>query len=100
MKNESIKIINKKTNFHSLLSEFPNIIKLPGIRKEPRHTTVHYIKTTKGPPKGYRPRRLAPDKLEVAKAEFDLLLEEGVIQPSKSPWAAPLYIEPKKGNCW
>ncbi|EFN60762.1 hypothetical protein EAG_11057, partial [Camponotus floridanus] len=92
----SIKILPKQAKYHNLLSEFPDITKLGGVRKEARHSTVHYIKTTAGPPEGCRPRRLAPDKLKAAKAEFDLLLNEGIIQPSKSPWASPLHMAPKK----
>jgi len=58
------------------------------MRKEVQHTTVHFIKTTEDPPEGCRPRRLAPDELKAAKAEFDLLLKEGIIQPSNSPWTS------------
>lgn len=61
---------------------------------------MHYIKTTPGQPEAYRPRRLAPDKLKAAKEEFDLLLQEGIIQPSKSPWSTPLHMIPKKTNAW
>lgn len=34
--------------------------------------------------------------MEAAKAEFRYLLEMGVCRPSKSPWAAPLHLVPKK----
>lgn len=97
---EGVKAVTNSTNYHELLSEFPNILKPTGVKKEKLHTTVHYIQTTPGPPEGCRPRRLAPDKLKAAKAEFDLLLQEGVIQPSMSPWAAPLHMAPKKENSW
>lgn len=60
----------------------------------------HYIETTSGPPEACRPRRLAPDKLKAAKLEFDLLRQEGIIQPSQSPWTAPLHMVPKKENMW
>lgn len=35
-----------------------------------------------------------------AKAEFDILLQEGIIRPSKSSWASPLHMIPKKGDAW
>ena len=40
-------------------------------------------------------RRLAPDKLKIAKAEFNHLLDMGIVRPSDSPWASPLHIAPK-----
>ncbi|KRX51270.1 hypothetical protein T09_13633, partial [Trichinella sp. T9] len=37
-----------------------------------------------------RPRRLPPDRLELARKEFDNLL--GIIRPSSSSWASPLHM--------
>lgn len=85
--------------YHKLLREFPSITQ-PGPRKQQAHNTMHHIQTTSGPSEACRPRRLAPDKLKVAKMEFDLLMKEGIIQPSKSPWVAPLHMVPKKDNQW
>ncbi|XP_018361218.1 PREDICTED: uncharacterized protein LOC108759968 [Trachymyrmex cornetzi] len=59
------------------------------------HTEFITIQT-KGPPVASRPRRLPPDKLKTAKAEFAHLLQLGICRPSKSPWAAPLHLVPKK----
>ncbi|XP_076176653.1 uncharacterized protein LOC143151438 [Ptiloglossa arizonensis] len=42
------------------------------------------------------PRRLAPDRHQAAKAEFELMLRQGIIRPSKSPWATPLHLVNKK----
>ncbi len=55
----------------------------------------HHIQTT-GPPASARPRRLAPDRLAVAKREFDHMLQLGIIRPSSSPWSSPLHLVPKK----
>ena len=41
-------------------------------------------------------RNLAPDKLTAAKEEFKNLMSAGIIRPSKSPWASPLHMVPKK----
>ena len=88
------------TVFNNLLKKYPDITK-PKVKKEQlKHDVTHHI-VTKGPPVYARPRRLPPDKLKIAKAEFDKMLELGVIQPSKSSWASPLHLVPnnkKAGN--
>ena len=67
--------------------------------KKARHSVVHHIKTTSGPPIYNKPRRLAPDRLRQLKAEFQLMIEQRVIRSSKSPWASALHVVPKKdGN--
>ena len=60
------------------------------------HGVQHHITTTPVPPVHDKPRSLAPDRHELAKAEFEVMIEEGVMQPSRSPWASPLHIVPKK----
>ncbi|BHF72655.1 hypothetical protein SprV_0401572400 [Sparganum proliferum] len=42
-----------------------------------------------------RPRRLAPSRLQAAKAEFEHMLQLGIIRPSESPWVSPLHMVPK-----
>nr|CAH8876148.1 unnamed protein product [Trichobilharzia regenti] len=61
---------------------------------------MHHIITT-GQPVTSKARRLAPDKLRIARNEFDHMLSLGIIRPSNSPWASPLYMVPKKdSNDW
>ncbi|BHF62056.1 hypothetical protein SprV_0100503700 [Sparganum proliferum] len=47
------------------------------------------------PPVFARPRRLAPARFQVAKAEFEHMLQLGIIRQSESPWASPLHMVPK-----
>jgi hypothetical protein len=54
----------------------------------------HHIETTPGPP--VHCKRLAPDNLRRVRDEFEMIMEQGVIRPSKSPWASPLHIIAKK----
>ena len=43
-----------------------------------------------------RTRRLAPERLEIARKEFQHMLELGIIRPSSSSWSSPLHLIPKK----
>ena len=56
---------------------------------------VHHIETT-GPAVHGRTRCLAPERLEIARKEFDHMLQLGIIRPSSSSWAAPLHMVPKR----
>ncbi len=44
--------------------------------------------------------RLDAEKLQAAKAEFELLEREGIVQCSTSPWASPLHMVMKKDGSW
>ncbi|GFX38603.1 retrovirus-related Pol polyprotein from transposon opus [Trichonephila clavipes] len=61
------------------------------ISKSASHGTVHHIITT-GPPVTARPRRLHPKLYDAVKEEFEFLLAQGIIRPSKSPWSSPLHV--------
>lgn len=95
----SIKAISGSTEFHKLLSRYPNLTKPFGVFREVKHSTVHYINTTPGPAVFCRPRRLAPDRLKIAKEEINNMIREGTARPSDSPWASALHLAPKK-NGW
>jgi hypothetical protein len=46
------------------------------------------------------PRRLAPDRLRIAKSGFEKMLRNGSVRPSDSPWASPRHLLPKKVDGW
>lgn len=96
----SIKVLHGDSKYNEILREFPEITRPPGIHRVIKHNTVHHIKTTPGPPIHCSPRRLAPDKLKIAKEEFESMLKNGTIRPSESPWSSPLHLAPKKDNSW
>nr|VZH89234.1 unnamed protein product [Spirometra erinaceieuropaei] len=85
--------------FHSLLRQFPRPTNTSFREVDIKHTVNHHISTT-GPPKSCRPRRLAPDRLKMTKAEFEYMLELDIIRQSDSCWASPLHLAPKKSGDW
>lgn len=86
-------------NYRELLDCFPNLTKPNYSVTSLKHTILHHI-PTKGPPVSARPRRLTPDKLAVAKAEFDHMLQLGIVRPSNSSWSSPLHMVPKHSGDW
>ena len=60
-----------------------------------KHDITHHIQT-QGPPVTARPRRLRPDRLKVAKQEFQHMMDLGIIRPSSSSWSSPLHMVSKK----
>ncbi|GFY34525.1 hypothetical protein TNCV_2822111 [Trichonephila clavipes] len=69
-------------DFSKLLNDFPNIVKPPWANQTVKHNVVHYIDTF-GPPVCAKPRRMAPDRLKIAKMEFQHMLDLGHMRPSK-----------------
>ena len=59
-----------------------------------KHSVTQHIRTT-GLPVFCHPGCLAPDHLQVAKSEFDHMLQFGIIHASDSFWSSPLHMVPK-----
>lgn len=98
---DSVKVLTGESHYHGLLTqEFPEITRPAGTHRIIPHSTQHHIRTTPGPPVSSAPRRLAPDKLKVAKQEFESMLNDGTARPSESSWSSPLHLAPKKDNGW
>ena len=64
-----------------------------------KHGIEHFI-STRGPPVYARARRLSPEKLLIAKTEFQKMESMGIIRRSSSPWASPLHMVPKSNGGW
>jgi hypothetical protein len=96
----SVKTIVAESPLAKILLEFPDILRPPGLPRTVKHSTMHHIITTDGPPVSCRPRRLAPQKLLAAKKEFEEMLSCGTARPSSSPWASPLHMAQKGEHGW
>ena len=81
-------------NYTKLLDERPELTTLAFSPDKAKHGVQHHI-TTEGPPVYARARRLAPDQLAAAKAEFDKLLKLGIVRRSNSAWASALQTARK-----
>ncbi|KAL7292017.1 hypothetical protein TKK_0014301 [Trichogramma kaykai] len=95
----NIKVISPS---HSckILSDFPEITRPITFPRVIKHSTVHHITTTPGPPVFCKPRRLVGEKLSIAKKEFADMVAVGTCRSSSSPWASPLHLAKKGSNQW
>lgn len=96
---QEIKTIVNSTPYHQLLSRFPSLTNASTAPKKAKHCVEHIIET-RGTPVSARPRRLPPEKLEIAKREFQFMIDQGLCRPSKSNWSSPLHMAPKKNGQW
>ena len=75
-----------------LLQQYPELIQPTFHAARPSHDVSHYI-TTDGPPVHCKTRRLPPDRLAIAKAEFLEMEKMGIVRKSKSPWSDNKHIK-------
>ncbi|XP_077528399.1 uncharacterized protein LOC144140084 [Haemaphysalis longicornis] len=92
--------IGNQSPYHAILAEFSHLTRPSGRPREVRYSTVHYIRTTPGPPGSCCAHRLAPDRLRIAQAEFEAMLREGTSCRPEGPYASTLHLVPKKTNGW
>ena len=62
--------ISDNSAYHRLLAEFPDLTKPSPTAIPVKHSTVHHIVTGAGQPIHCKPRRLTPEKFNIAKKEF------------------------------
>ena len=79
--------------FADLFNHYPQLLQSSS-SSEVRHDIVHHIHTS-GLLVFAHPRRLGPEKLAIAKVEFEHMLQLGIICLSESSWATPLHMVPK-----
>lgn len=95
----TVSTVDRSNDYMKILAKFPEITgvaqQLPLKSSEVEHHILTY-----GQPVAERLRRLAPDKLKAAKAEFKRLMELRICRLSSSPWASPLHLIRKKTDEW
>ena len=79
----------------NLLEDFPEVL-----CEKPGRTDLsqHSINTGESPPVRSPVYRLSADRRASLRKQLDEMLSDGRIEPSSSPWAAPVVMVPKKGG--
>lgn len=90
----TVRTIDANAEYHDILAEFPDIMRPSAMKESPKHNVEHVIETT-GQPLYARARPLPPHRYNSVKKEFEYMMQQGLCQPSKSPWASPLHVVPK-----
>jgi hypothetical protein len=96
----SVKVIAGNKPPDKILEEFLGLTNPTESHREVRHNTTLHIRTIPGPPVVCRPRRLAADRLTVAKSEFDAMLKDGTARRAECPWSSALHLVTKKNSGW
>ncbi|XP_018404611.1 PREDICTED: uncharacterized protein LOC108781192, partial [Cyphomyrmex costatus] len=87
------------STYQKLLAEFPSLTNFAPISTIKNHGVEHHI-LIEGQPIYSTPRRLSPEKLKFAKAEFISMIENVICRLSSSTRATPFYMVPKPNNTW
>ena len=85
-----------------VVREFPDVFpeELPGIPLE-REVDLSIEIVSGTVPMSRAPYRMAPIELKELKSQLQELLDKGFMQPSVSPWGAPiLFLKKKDGTLW
>ncbi|GFY17234.1 transposon Ty3-G Gag-Pol polyprotein [Trichonephila clavipes] len=93
--NNDLSTVNRASKYFNLLNSYPDLTKPNLVNRVVKHGVKHHILTT-GQPVYSKARQLAPDKSKLAKQEFQFMLDNDIIRPSKSQWASPLHLVNKK----
>ena len=82
------------TSAQGIIAEFPTLFSstLGSARVTPYQIELSDMAPVRSPP-----YRCAPPKLEIFRGIVNELLEQGVVRPSKSPYASPAFLVPRGG---
>ncbi|GBM86280.1 Transposon Tf2-8 polyprotein [Araneus ventricosus] len=95
-----ISILLGDSEFYGILSQFPELTNPSQPTRNNKPTKVHHFIEATGQPVFSRPRRLSPELLKIARQEFKFLMSQGIVRPSRSPWASPLHMVKKSNGEW
>lgn len=85
----------ERATVSSLLMEYQDLFQEPG-PEGCQLPVQHTIDTGDARPIAKRPYRVAYSQRQIIQQQLDDMLSKGIIQPSHSPWSAPVVLVPKK----
>ncbi|GBM27056.1 hypothetical protein AVEN_256973-2 [Araneus ventricosus] len=97
--NLRLTLISNQSPYHPILSKFPELLTPVLGNVGASHNVEHCIET-RGPPVFSKARRLNPEKLKFLREEFQTLMEQGIIRPSNSAYAAHVLFVKKQNGDW
>ena len=101
LQNASTKLTaEEKHRLEHLVIDYQDVFMLPDRKLGQTHTIEHEINTGSHQPIKLAPRRIPIFKRKLVDQEIDKMIEDGIIEPSDSPWSAPIFLVKKKdGSC-
>lgn len=93
----TVRSIDQRQSYHDILADYPGTIRITAMKLNTKHSVEHVIETS-GQPIYARARPLPPHRYAEVKREFENMMQQGLCRPSKSPWASPLHVVPKKNG--
>ena len=90
----------ERTRLKKLVIEFRDVFALTDAELGQTNLVTHTIDTGDTSPIKIPPHRTSPAKLPIIREEVQSMLKRGVIQPSKSPYSAPIVLQTKKDGSW
>lgn len=91
----TLKNFEVNNEFQEILTEFKELMEEPDFAAPIKHSVQHHI-LTKGHLPFCRARQLAPEKLKIARKEFEYMIQLGICRPSSSACSSALHMVPKR----
>jgi hypothetical protein len=88
----------QKVSFKNLLLKFQDTFSKSSTVIGRTEMIEHTIDTGQALPVKQHPRRVPLSKIQEAEAEIEKMAEQGIIEPSTSPWCFPVVISRKKDS--
>ncbi|CAF2058356.1 unnamed protein product [Rotaria magnacalcarata] len=93
---DSTLLEDQQQQLSDLIRLFPNVFSTnPGRTNKIQH---HIDIQPGNKPRNSAPYRYSPARRQIIESNLNEMLQEGIITPSKSPWASPVVLAPKKDD--
>ncbi|GFV00982.1 CCHC-type domain-containing protein [Trichonephila clavipes] len=93
-------VTNRETSYPNYSGNFLGFSRRPTSRQPQRRDVKHRIFTGDHAPINQRAYRVSPTERRIIHEEIQKMLDEGIVQPSESPWSSPIVLVRKKDGSW